>query len=74
MGIHYLLANVVTTVSTLITKTKTFGSGPTESYFLKREVWNELTERRLVCFRILSFFIQSMTGGCPERHNQFTSG
>ena len=44
MGIHYLVANVVTKVSALITKTKTFGSGPTES-FLKREVWNEMTER-----------------------------
>ena len=32
MGIHYLVAYVVTKVSALITKTKTFGSGPTESY------------------------------------------
>ena len=34
MGIHYLVANVVTKVSALITKTKTFGSGPTESFSL----------------------------------------
>ena len=32
MGIHYLVANVVTKVSTLITKTKRFGTGATESY------------------------------------------
>ena len=37
-------------------------------------MWNELTERWLVCLWIFSFFIQSMTGGCHERHNQFTSG
>ena len=64
MGIHYLVANVVTKVSALITKTKTFGTGPTESYSSI-----ELTERWLVCFRVFSLFIQCMTGGCPERHN-----
>ena len=32
MGTHYLVANVVTKVSALIMKTKTFGTGPTESY------------------------------------------
>ena len=39
----------------------------TKSYCINIVYW-------LVCFRILSFFIQSMTGGCPERHNQFTAG
>ena len=32
MGIHYLVANVVMKVYALITKIKTFGTGPTESY------------------------------------------
>ena len=69
MGIRYLVANVVMKVSALLTKTKTFGTGPHGIIFLNREVWNELTERWLVCFRIFSLFIQCMTGGCPERHN-----
>ena len=69
MGIHYLVANVVTKVSTANNENKEIWHRSDGIIFLNREVWNELTERWLVCFRIFSLFIQCMTGGCPERHN-----